>query len=106
MVNKFCDERQVMNASNQGNKSDLELRARANDGGSSINFERLRDIVFIVAAFFGILAFIRTCITENKLEEVSYRLASIDHQPKLKIAKVRSDLYINTLSVRAKKRCS
>ena len=66
-----------------------------------LNFDRIRDIVFIVAALFGIIAFIKTCHTENKLEDVSYHLASIDHQPKLKIVEVHSDLNIDTLSVRA-----
>lgn len=91
-----------MDTTNKDIKCDANPEPNIVNEESSIKFVRIRDIVIIVAALFGIIAFLRTCHTENKLEEVSYRLASIDHQPKLKITGVNTSLNIDTLSVRAK----
>jgi len=65
-------------------------------------FEIIRDVIFIAASIFGIIAFVRTCAHDNELEDLNYKLTSIDHQPILKLVGSPhiSDIKIDTLSVK------
>jgi hypothetical protein len=92
-----------MNDTNLIKEPENRQKLNATDRKLSPTFELIRDIVFIIAAVLGVVAFFRTCMMENKYEKVSYLLASMDHQPKLKISKVKSSILIDTLSVRAEK---
>jgi len=83
-------------------KKNIKTIKKDNNSKSKIySFDHIRDVVFIVASFFAIIAFIRTCNNEKHLKEVNYKLTSLDYQPKLKITDVNSSIKIESLNVKA-----
>ena len=82
-----------------------ENKDRDNHQSKQKVFHIIRDIIFIVASVFGVIAFFRTCTHDNKLNDINYELTSIGHQPILKLAGIPdiSSTAIDMLSVKIRK---